>query len=332
MDIISIERRLKIQENLYLYLLQKREENELAGSFITSNFRIVNSAGGARTPIFPKTLSIMCIAFIVGFLIPSTYLSIRQLSSTKITSEKDILDNSNIPFLGTIPQVIRRKSKQKNINIKHLEDMICVKHNSWDDINEAFRLVRTNIDFMSRVEDMAKVIMLTSFNEKAGKSFVSLNLAISFAIANKKTLLIDMDMRESTISSCLHAPQTGIANYLDSSDYSLEDMLIKEPFQPCLDIIPVGTLSANPVELLSSKKLNDLIVDLRNIYEYIIIDTTPFTVVADASIIEKIADMTIFVLMETLSDQCRFSELADLHLNKISNMAILLNFSCSARR
>jgi capsular exopolysaccharide synthesis family protein len=326
MDIISIERRLKIQENLYLYLLQKREENELAGSFITSNFRIVNLAGGARIPIFPKSIPIMCVAFIAGFLIPSLFLSIRQLTSTKITGVEEIINNVNIPFLGVIPQAIHKRNRQKDTTqMKDIQDVICVKDNGQDDVNEAFRIVRTNIGFISKIKDETKIIMLTSLNESSGKSFVALNLAVGFAITKTKTLLIDMDMRKASISSCLHCPQTGIANYLDNANYQLDNILLKEPFHPYLDVIPVGTITANPVEILTGTRLKELVGLLKNTYDHIIIDTTPFVTTADASIIEKLSDMTIFVLMKNLSDRCKFQELENLHLNKINNMALLFN-------
>jgi capsular exopolysaccharide synthesis family protein len=326
MDIISIERRLKIQEHLYLYMLQKREENELTGSFITSHFRIVNSAGGSRIPIFPNSFFIMCIAFIAGLSIPSLFFILKQVLSPKIMGRKDIIDNTNIPFLGVIPQCPIRKNKQKELDTK-IEDIICIKNNSSNDINEAFRIVRTNIGFMSKSQDDMKVIMLTSFNEKAGKSFVSLNLAMSFAIANKKTVLIDMDMRNATISAYFHSSETGLVNYLEDDNCTLDDILLKEPFQLNLDIIPVGNTSIHPVELLSSHRLKDLITALRHTYEHIIIDTTPFSLVADASIIEKTVDMTLFILMENLTDCCKFPELEDLYLNKIKNMTLLLNAS-----
>ncbi|MDR0602721.1 MAG: polysaccharide biosynthesis tyrosine autokinase [Bacteroidales bacterium] len=326
MDIISIERRLKIQEDLYLYLLQKREENELAGSFITSNFRIVNSAGGSRSPIYPKSLSIMAIAFVTGLLIPSVYLTFKQLTSSKITSPKDILNYTDIPFLGIIPLAFPRKNKQKDLNLKHINDIILVKNNTSNDINEAFRIVRTNISFMDDQKEDLKVIMLTSFNEKAGKSFVALNLAVSFAITNKKTVLIDMNLRNKILSSYLHSPATGLVNYLDDSYCSLDKILMEKTCHPNLDIIPAGSTSANPVELLSSNRLKELVSTLRHTYDHIIIDTTPFDIVADASIIEKTADMTVFILMENLSEACKLPELENLAA-KIKNMTLLLNAS-----
>jgi capsular exopolysaccharide synthesis family protein len=169
--------------------------------------------------------------------------------------------------------------------------------------------------------------MLTSFNEKAGKSFVSLNLAMSFAIANKKTVLIDMNMRNATISAYLHSSKTGVVNYLEDDNCTLDDILLKEPFQSNLDVIPAGETSVHPVELLSGNRLKDLITVLRHTYEHIIIDTTPFSALADASIIEKTVDMTLFILMENLTDCCKFPELENLHLNKIKNMTLLLNAS-----
>ncbi|MDR1181778.1 MAG: polysaccharide biosynthesis tyrosine autokinase [Bacteroidales bacterium] len=325
MDIISIERRLKIQENLYLYLLQKREENELARSFITSNFRIVNSSGGSSYPTFPNSLTIMCLALIFGFLAPCIYFFLNQLLSSKIRNAKDVIDCLEVPFLGIIPQVNHRSSKQPKIAAPDIENIVSVNNNGSDIVSEAFRIIRTNINFMSSKKEKTKVVMFTSFNEPSGKSFVSLNLAVSFAMARKKTALIDMNMRKATLSSYIHSPETGLANYLDNTDLTLQDILLKEPFFPGLDMIPVGTIPLHPVDLLMSDKLKDLISALQDVYDYIIIDTTPFNIVADASIIEKLSDLVIFVLGENLSDRRRLPELDSLYSHKINNLSVLLN-------
>ncbi len=329
MDIISIERRLKIQENLYLYLLQKREENELAGAITTSNFRIVNVAGGDSTPVEPKASLIMLFAFLIGFFAPCTFFFFKRSFETTIKDSKDITNNLTIPFIGSIPQVNQKTNIQNET--KKINNYIIIGENKQDAVSEALRIARTNISFMTTKEDAAKTIMLTSFNENAGKSFVALNLAISFALTKKRTILIDLDLRKATLSSLVNSSKAGLSNYLDNKISSLEEIIIKEPFQQTnLDFIPVGKIPSNPVELLLNDEFKKLISELCKIYDHIILDTTAFDVVADASIIDKVSDMTIFVLREDLSDRRKLPELENVYKNdKLNNMTILLNGSHS---
>lgn len=324
MDITSQERLLRTQEKLYLYFLQKREENELGGAMTMTNYKIVDTAGGSYIPISPKKYTILLIALIIGFLIPIGIIYLKEMFNTTIKQAKDITNGLNIPFLGVIPQANNGKNILK-IRKKELEKetSIVIKNGSQNAVNEAFRIVRTNINTIAK-EDNAKTIMLTSFNERAGKSFVALNLAVSFGLAKKKTILIDLNLRNATLSSWVNASKTGISDYLDNETLTLEQIIVKKSD---LDFIPVGTLPDNPVELLENKgRLKTLIAELRKMYDYIIIDTTAFDAVADANIVEKVSDMTLFVARERMSDCNKLSDLETIYKNnKFSNMMIVLN-------
>jgi capsular exopolysaccharide synthesis family protein len=344
-EMIPIKRRQDTQEELYLYLLKKRLENELAGAVTISNFRIVNEADGSLSPIAPKSRIILLAALVMGILLPFSIFWLRELLNTGIRGPKDITDNLTVPFLGAIPLNRQKKKSKQNALLSSL----IVKDNSRDQISEAFRVIRSNMDFMNAKNNVyprpvqltghnnmdfmnakngANVIMTTSFNIGSGKSFVSLNLAMSFALTGKKVILIDLDFRKAFLSSCAGYPKTGASAYLSGLNPNLDELIVKEWINPNLDILPVGKLPPNPAELLLSAKFKELISILQGKYDYVFLDTTPVNIVADASIVADVANMTIFVVREGLLDRRMLPELEQIYkTGKFSNMAVLLNGS-----
>jgi capsular exopolysaccharide synthesis family protein len=324
-EMIPIKRRLNTQEELYLYLLKKHIENELVGAVTISNFRIVNEAEGSIFPIFPKSRIILLAALIVGLLIPFFIFWLKEIFYTGIRGSKDITDNLSIPFLGVVPQNRQKQRQQSTQNA--VSSFFVVKDDRRDPINEAFRVVRSNIDFMN-LKNKANVIMITSFNIGSGKSFISLNLAVSFALTGKKVILVDLDFRKATLSSCLASHNTGTSAYLSGISSNLDELIVKEWLNPNLDILPVGKLPTNPTELLLNSKFKELIAILQKRYDYVFMDTTTVNIMADASIVANTANMTIFVVRERLFDRRMLPELEQIYrTDRFSNMAILLNDS-----
>jgi capsular exopolysaccharide synthesis family protein len=183
------------------------------------------------------------------------------------------------------------------------------------------------MDFMN-AKNNANVIMTTSFNIGSGKSFVSLNLAMSFALTGKKVILVDLDLRKAFLSTCAGSPKTGVSAYLSGLNSNSDELIIKEWLNPNLDILPVGKLPPNPAELLLGAKFKDLISTLQEQYDYVFLDTTPVNIVADASIVADSANMTIFVVREGLLDRRMLPELEQIYkTGKFPNMAVLLNGS-----
>jgi capsular exopolysaccharide synthesis family protein len=321
-EMIPIKRRLSTQEELYLYLLKKRLENELAGAVTVSNFRIVNEAYGSLIPIAPKSRMIVPAALIASILLPFFIFWMKELLNTKVRGPKDIADSLTVPFLGVVPQNRQKKSKEDS----SLSSLI-VRDGGRDQISEAFRVVRSNIDFMN-AKNSANVIMTTSFNIGSGKSFVSMNLAMSFALTGKKVILADFDFRKAFLSSCAGYPKTGVSGYLSGINSSIDELIVKEWTNPNLDILPVGKLPPNPAELLLSVKFKELISILQKKYDYVFLDTTPVNIVADASIVADAANMTIFVVREGLLDRRMLPELEQIYkTGKLPNMAVILNGS-----
>lgn len=313
--VLSVERQQKIKEELYLYLLNKREENALSQAITESNARIIDVALGSKKPVAPQSMMILMAAFILGLAVPAGTIWLQMILNTAVRTRKDLEDTLTIPILGEIPE---RTKKDKS------EVVVC--ENGRDSISEAFRMVRTNMEFMRvKTKDM-KVVMFTSFNPGAGKTFVSINLAMSFALTNKKTILVDLDIRKGTLSSHISSANMGITNYLSGKIENVDDIICKGELYEKLDIIHVGPIPPNPSELLLSGHLDDLIGVLRERYDYIILDNVPGGMVADAAIVNRVADLTIYVIRAGLMDRRQLPEVEKLYRqDKFRNMSLILN-------
>lgn len=179
--LLSVERQQKVKEELYLYLLQKREENELSQAFTAYNTRMITAPRGSALPTAPNKKNILLVALALGLLVPAVIIFMQENMNTKVRGKKD-LENLSVPYLGEIPLYFRNK-KKKN---KFSEYAIVVEEGNRNIINEAFRVLRSNVDFMKSKNTEQKVFIETSFNPGSGKSFLSMNIAMSFAIKGKK--------------------------------------------------------------------------------------------------------------------------------------------------
>lgn len=323
--LLSVERQQKVKESLYIYLLQKREENELSQAFTAYNTRVITRPGGSMAPIAPVKKSILLVAFAVGMLLPIVIIFLHETMNTKLRGRKD-LEGMTIPFIGEIPLAFSRKRKWYTLRKEETGGKIVVKEKSRNIINEAFRVVRTNLEFMMGKERESNVIMLTSANPGSGKTFITFNLATSFAVKGKRVLVIDLDLRKGSLSRYVGSPATGIADYLAEQINCIDDIICTPSEHLKLDVIPVGTIPPNPTELLFSERLEKVIGDFRKEYDYIFIDCPPVEIVADAAIINKLADMTLFILRAGLLERNMLPEIEQFYTDKkYKNMSILLN-------
>lgn len=183
--LLSVERQQKVKEELYLYLLQKREENELSQAFTAYNTRVITAPRGSMFPTAPRKMNILLVAFAIGLLVPAVIIFMKENMNTKVRGRKDLEDLS-IPFIGEIPQYFSKKRKLgfKREKQSYMKTIV-VKEGSRDIINEAFRVLRSNMDFMAGKDKGQNVFVLTSFNPGSGKSFLTMNIAMSFAIKKK---------------------------------------------------------------------------------------------------------------------------------------------------
>jgi capsular exopolysaccharide synthesis family protein len=203
---------------------------------------------------------------------------------------------------------------------------VVVREGSRDVVNEAFRVLRTNLEFMTNQEAASNVILLTSFNPGSGKSFLSLNIAVSLAIKGKKVLVIDGDLRHGSTSAYVDSPSVGLSDYLNGRVPSVDDILVTYRQYEHLQILPVGTIPPNPTELLYEPRLKQAIDDLKTRYDYVLIDCPPVEMLADTQIIEQYADRTIFVIRAGLLERSMLPELETIYNEKkYKNMSVILN-------
>lgn len=316
-QMLSIERQQKIKETLYLYLLNKREENALSQAMADNNARVIDGAEGSTQPISPNRNRILLLGLIVGLAIPGVSCLTVLFMDTRVRSRKEVEKALSVPFLGEIPldrEAGKRRKRGDANTDKTDEDGI---------VAEAFRVLRTNMAFMSRKDRPSQVITFTSFNEGAGKTFIASNLAMSFVYAKKRVVLVDLDIRKGTLSRHFGVHRTGVTNYLADPSVTVDEIIQhREHF----DIISFGATAPNPAELLMDSRLDELFDALRSRYDLIIADNVPVGIIADASIANRIADLTIFVIRAGRLDRRQLPDIEAIYENrKLKNMALVLN-------
>ena len=323
-EVTSISRQQQIKEQLYLYLLNKREENALNKAITESTARIIDLATGSSAPVAPQSMIIMMAAFLVGLSLPAVSIYILMISNITVLNRKDLTSALSVPFLGEIPfKKMKGKGKANN--------GVFIRENGRDPVSEAFRIIRTNMDFMRVKQDNIKVITVTSTNIGSGKTFISLNLAVSIAMTGKKVLLIDMDIRKGTLGKYVDLQnkaknKNGLTNYLSKTTTKIESLIIQDENYPNVDFLRSGPEPPNPAELLLSPQLDELIDGLRKMYDYIVIDNVPAGLVADAIISNRVTDLTLYVVRAGKMDRRMLPEIEQLYRDeKMKNMALILN-------
>lgn len=321
--LLSVERQQKVKEALYLFLLQKREENELSQAFTAYNTRVITPPSGSMIPTAPVKRNIALVSFVLGILIPVVIIFIRENMNTKVRGRKD-LEALSLPFVGEIPLTANGKKK----NNAHVSKSIVITQGNRDIINEAFRVLRTNLEFMldTKTAGKASVTLFTSFNPGSGKTFLTMNTAATFALKGKRVLVIDGDLRHGSASAYLGSYHKGLSDYLGKRENGLDDLIQENTNCPGFFLLPAGTIPPNPTELLAEPLFKETIERLRGKYDYIFIDCPPIDIVADTQIIEKLADRTIFVVRAGLLERDMLPELQRMYDEKrFKNMALLLN-------
>ena len=309
----DLYRQQGIQNSLYTFLLQKREENSLVLAATTPKGKIVDHAYASINPIKPAKLKIYFVALVMGFLIPLMLLFLKGLLNTKFTTQEELQNISKAPVVGEI------------CHNRHRSQLV-VKEGKTSSIVELFRLLRNNIQFMLPTND-DKVILVTSSISGEGKSFVSLNLASSFSLMDKKVVLVGMDIRSPKLAQMVDINETpGTTAFLAKTDVVLDQVIQHCPEAENLDIIVGGTIPPNPSELLLTNRVQVLIDQLKERYDYIILDSAPIAMVSDTYSLARYANVTVYVTRANYTKRSlvRYMNNA-LARHHLENVAVVLN-------
>ncbi|HDZ07424.1 hypothetical protein LCGC14_0119200 [marine sediment metagenome] len=314
----SIERQQSIKENLFLLLLQKREEAGISLAVTTPLVKIVDYALTSTTPIAPKKTIILGVSGILGLLIPFVFFYIKFSLNDKIGSKSDVLAiESSIPFLGEIPHF---KTEKKFIDF-----------NDHSVLAESFRILATNINYMlpKRKDGSGNVIFVTSGYMGEGKSLLAYNLSVAYASINKKVLLIDADLRSPEQHKYFKMDRNtkGLTDYLKEEEINWKSFIFSgleksKNHHVCLS----GAIPPNAPQLLSNGAFEKFITNAKEYYDLIVVDTAPAVPVTDTLLIADYADVTLFVIRAGVTDKAILHGASeDSHRDKLKNMAYVLN-------
>ena len=312
----NIQREQGIKEALYLYLLQKQEETDISLAVTTANSKVIDVAYGSDIPVAPRKMIILLAAIIIGMIIPFGVIYINDLLDNKLHNRKDLEAMLSVPILGDIP-------------LKETKENIVITRDGRSSTAEAFRLLRTNLDFMLTATNKkkGKTIFLTSTVSGEGKSFVSINLACTLALSGKKVALLGMDLRAPKITEYISVYNgKGVTNYIMDESLGLDDLKINLPKHQGLDIFPSGIIPPNPAELLMHPRVDELFAKVQEEYDYIVVDTAPVNLVTDTLMISDRADLFMYVTRANYLDKRLLAVPQNLYNEKrLPNMAMLIN-------
>ena len=285
---VSIQRQQEIKAGLYLMLLQKREENNIALAATANNAKIIDDALADDIPVSPMTKLVYLIAIVIGIAIPVGVIYLMNRLSFRIEGRADVEKLTTVPIIGDIPLSEPEKGSTHAIAVRENDNSLMA---------EIFRGLRTNLLFMLDNPDK-KVILVTSTMSGEGKTFIASNLSVSLALLGKKVIIVGLDIRKPGLNKAFHIShkEKGITQYLSTPQTTVLSSLIRPSGVTAnLDLLPGGAIPPNPTELLARPALTDAIALLKKEYDYIVLDTAPIGMVTDTQIIARTADASIYV-------------------------------------
>ena len=315
-EFLTISRQQEIKAQLYIMLLQKREENAITLAATATNGRIIEQALPDNAPIAPKKKMFLLAALILGLGIPVGIIYLIDLLKYKIENAEDVQKLTSVPLIAELPHCQ-----------KPAQGAIVVRENHNDIMEETFRGLRTNLMFM--MESGEKVIMVSSTQPGEGKSFVAGNLAVSLALLGKKTLIVGMDIRKPGLNKIFNLShrEKGLTNYLSDPEHTdLFALVQPSGIHTGLDILPGGAVPPNPTELVARPVLEHAIAQLKERYDYIILDTAPIGIVADSVIVSRVADLCLYVCRAEVTPKVAFQYINELKAEKkFAKLATVIN-------
>ena len=316
----GIERQQNIKEQLFIYLLQKREENSLNLAVTAPKAKVVDTAYTYGGPISPNKRIIYLGAGIIGLLIPFISIYTRELLQTTIKNRDELekVTKGRIPFVGELPAITKDQAE------------LVAEENDRTQLAEACRILISNTQFLLKQQNLKDCVCLTvtSTVKGEGKTFAATNLAISLANLNKKVLLLGADLRNPQLQRYDRNLRRleGISEYLSGQNSNLHELIIQSKIHSKLDIFPTGSIPPNPAELWRSTNANLMFTDLRKTYDYIIIDSAPTLLVADTMILQDYSDLTLFSVRAGYTHKEMLNFILDAHKDdRIKNVGLFLN-------
>ena len=320
-ELVTIERECAIKSELYVMLLQKYEENALSLAVTSNNLRCIDSPLLVGR-VAPNSKMIFLVALFVGLLIPAAIIYVRESMRTQLTINDDLSTLTSLPCVGNIPVKHSVKGERSKA--------VVVARNKNDIMAEAFRTLRTNLQFVMK-KSTGKVVMFTSTTSGEGKTFVASNLAMSVALLGKKVLLMGLDIRRPRLAEMFgfNKHDEGITSYLaaDEKDTDILDRAIRPSgIEENLDILPAGIVPPNPAELLARPNMDKAIEYLSTKYDYIILDTAPVALVTDSMIISRVADAVAYVARLDYTQKADIKYLNNIVAEgKLENVSLVVN-------
>jgi capsular exopolysaccharide synthesis family protein len=316
-NIRSIERQQAIKENLYVLLLQKREEALVNLAITNPCIKVVEYASFSDTPIFPDRKSYFGIALFIGFIIPFIVIYLNSLYDNKIQTKEDI--ETEIEDMIVVSEIPNIKDEHKKVEL--LDRSI---------LSESFRILSSNIKYITIPKKEGNIIFVTSSVKGEGKTFVSTNLSITLSSFGKRVVLVGADLRNPQLHKSLDLKKVlvkGVTNFLFDTKLTVDDIITKNIEKDNnLDVIISGIIPQNPAELLSNGRFEILLNELKKRYEYIIVDTAPTVLVTDTSLILGLADTILYVTRANFTEKRLLKFIANFKkLNDIREMGIILN-------
>jgi capsular exopolysaccharide synthesis family protein len=310
---VDLLRQQKVKQTLYLFVLQKREENELSMATAIPTSKSIDHAFVSVEPVSPKTLLILLLAFVLSLGIPILILYIIDALNDKIVDKTELQKLLKVPYLGSI-------TKNKDAN------KIVLADGKNTPMAEMFRTLRTHLQFTLEGTP-SPVILVTSTIAGEGKTFTAINMAKSFAMMKKKVVLVDLDLRNPMVDEYLHLTKDkGVSLFLSDTTNDLSDIIVPSGIHSCLSVIHAGSVLYYPDELLMSSRLDDLIGRLKEEFDYIILDSAPVGVVSDTYLLNRLVDNCIYVVRQDFTPCETCSLINEIYAaNKFNKMSVVLN-------
>lgn len=313
--LVNISRKQEIKAGLYLMLLQKREENAIALAATTNNAKIIGDVVTNKSPISPKANLIYLVALCFGLGLPVGIIYLLSLLKVDIETDADIEKLTHCPIIGDVPFWSDKNAPNPAIGVYENQNNV---------MSEAFRNLRTNVQFM--LPQGSKVILVTSTISGEGKSFVSSNLAVSLSLLGKRVVIVGLDVRKPMLHNVFGFTRDnkGITSYLVAPTKDLLSYVHRSELHPNISIIPAGIIPPNPTELLARESLEQAIEELKKHYDYIVLDTAPVGLVTDTKLVGRVADLSIYVCRSGYTRKKEYT-LINKAAEVLPNLCTLLN-------